>query len=223
MTVFFAIAAIIGGTVLACQMIMSLVGIGHDTSGLDVGHSVGFDHGGFDQASVDHGGLGHDSSTDHAAVHPAHSNAQHDSSWFFGVVTFRTVIAAITFFGLVGLAGQSADLSTESTLVAATLSAVGAMFAVHSMMRGLHRLKSDGTARIERAVGQSGTVYLRIPAHKAGVGKVLVNVQNRTMEYQAMTNADELPTGAPVVVVHVLGPETVEVALAVTNERNPHA
>jgi hypothetical protein len=91
------------------------------------------------------------------------------------------------------------------------------------MMRGLHRLKSDGTARIERAVGQNGTVYLRIPAHKAGVGKVLVNVQNRTMEYQAMTNADELLTGAPVVVVHVLGPETVEVAPAVTNERNIHA
>ena len=90
------------------------------------------------------------------------------ASWFFGVVTFRTVIAAITFFGLVGLAGQSADLSTESTLVVATLSAVGAMFAVHSMMRGLHRLKSDGTARIERAVGQSGTVYLRIPGPQCG-------------------------------------------------------
>jgi peroxiredoxin family protein len=222
MTVFFAIAAIIGGTVLACQMIMSLAGIGHDTSGLDVGHSVGFDHGGFDQGSVDHGGLSHDSSADHPALHHPQSNAQHDSSWFFGVVTFRTVIAAITFFGLVGLAGQSADLSIESTLVVATLSAAGAMIAVHSMMRGLHRLKSDGTARIERAVGQSGTVYLRIPARKAGVGKVLVNVQNRTMEYQAMTNADELLTGAPVVVVHVLGPETVEVAPAITNERNTH-
>lgn len=223
MTIFFAIAAIIGGTVLACQMIMSLLGIGHDTSGLDVGHSVGFDHGGFDHGGADHGGLSHDSSADHTPAHQSHSNSQQDSSWFFGVVTFRTVVAALTFFGLVGLAGQSADLSTESTLIVATLSAGGAMFAVHSMMRGLHRLKSDGTARIERSVGQNGTVYLRIPAHKAGVGKVLVNVQNRTMEYQAMTNADELPLGAPVVVVHVLGPETVEVALANTPERNTHA
>jgi hypothetical protein len=73
--------------------------------------------------------------------------------------------------------------------------------------------------RIERAVGRPGTVYLRIPAHKSGAGKIHVNVQNRTMEYEAMTTHELLPVGAKVVVVNVLGPDTVEVELVPEPER----
>jgi hypothetical protein len=37
----FLIAAIVGGTVLVCQFILTLIGIGHD--GGDVGHDMGGD------------------------------------------------------------------------------------------------------------------------------------------------------------------------------------
>ncbi len=81
-------------------------------------------------------------------------------------------------------------------------------------MRTLHQLKSDGTVRIQRAVGQNGTVYLSIPGQRSGAGKVTLCLQNRTVECQAVTPYQPLPTGSKVVVTAVVGPDTVEVAPA---------
>jgi hypothetical protein len=89
-------------------------------------------------------------------------------------------------------------------------------------MKALYRLRADGTVRIERAVGRTGTVYLSVPGNKAGLGKVLLNVQNRTVEYQALTPHQTLPAGSPVVVLAVVNADTVEVALATTSERTSH-
>lgn len=192
MNILFSICAVIGGTVLVCQFIMSMIGLGgHGDGGFDSPEHLDFDHGG----------------------HAPHDANQHDSSWFFGMVTFRTVVAALTFFGLTGLAGEAGELPTAQTLGLAILAGAAAMFGVHWIMKTLHGLKADGTVRINRAIGLAGTVYLRVPAHKSGVGKIQINVQNRTMEYEAMTSHEELPIGARVVVVNVIGPDTVEVAL----------
>jgi hypothetical protein len=82
-------------------------------------------------------------------------------------------------------------------------------------MQSLAKLHSDGTVRIERALGAPATVYLTIPGQKSGAGKVQVKVQNRLVEYQAITSQQqELSTGANVVVVAVVNPGTVEVAQA---------
>ena len=75
----------------------------------------------------------------------------------------------------------------------------------------LYTLRADGTVRIQRAIGQHGNVYLRIPANRSGSGKIQFNLQNRTMEYLAVTAGQELPTGAKVVVVGVVNPTTLEV------------
>jgi hypothetical protein len=76
------------------------------------------------------------------------------------------------------------------------------------MMQALYRLKADGTVRIDRAIGRTGTVYLTVPANRSGLGKVLLNLQNRTVEYQAMTPHQALPTGTPVVVQAVINSDT---------------
>jgi hypothetical protein len=83
----------------------------------------------------------------------------------------------------------------------------------------MHKLNVDGTVRIERSVGCRGNVYLKVPGTRAGRGKVHVNVLNSTQEYQAVTASAELPTGSPIVVVGVVGPDTVEVASV--HERQP--
>ena len=85
------------------------------------------------------------------------------------------------------------------------------MAAVYWMMRGLQELRADGTVRVQHAVGQHGNVYLRVPANRSGSGKIQFNLQNRTMEYLAITAGPELPTGTKVVVVGVVNPTTLEV------------
>ena len=63
-------------------------------------------------------------------------------------------------------------------------------------------------------MGKTGTVYLTIPGNRAGAGKVQLNLQNRTVEYQAVTSQEALPNGAKIVVTSVVSRDTVEVALA---------
>jgi membrane protein implicated in regulation of membrane protease activity len=196
----FLICAIVGGTLIVCQFLLTLFGMG----------------GGHD---ADHGG-GHD--VGHHGVDHAHGHGDHGSSWFFGMLTLRTVSAFAAFFGLTGMAARQAGLNDLQTLALAIGAGVAAFLIVAWVMRLLHKLNVDGTVRIERAVGCRGSVYLSIPAAKAGLGKVHVNVLSRTMEYQALTSQQDLPIGMPIIVVGVVGPDTVEVAAATESEKNVH-
>lgn len=197
-TIYLA-CALVGGTLLLCQFLLGLLGFGHDHD-TDTGGDHDF-----------HDTSGHDGHGDHGD-HGDHDGHQ---SWFVGVLSFRSLTAAVTFFGLVGLT-SAANLGHEPEVTAglALAGAAAALFGVAYLMRTLHRLKSDGTVRIERAVGENGTVYLTVPGQKAGAGKVTLRLQNRTVEYQAVTPHESLPTGSKVVVTAVLSPDTVEVAPA---------
>jgi hypothetical protein len=203
----FLVCAILGATLLACQFLMSLLGLGGD-HGEAGGHDVHLDHGG-------HGDGAHDSAHGHG-----HAAA---SAWLFSILTFRSVVSGVTFFGLVGMATTAAGWNQSASAAAAGGAALIAMVAVAAMMRGIVRLQDEGTVRIENAVGQTGTVYLTVPGNKSGVGKVTLEIQNRSAEYQAVTFQDSLPTGAKVVVVDVVGPETLEVIAAPQYGRMAHA
>jgi hypothetical protein len=211
MEYFYGVCAVIGGTVLLFQFVTTLLGLSHDTDGaggIDFEHLPGDVHGG----DIHHGAAG-----DHADQHA------HSSTWFFGIITYRTVVAAVTFFGLGGLAANSTRLGPEAGFVVALLAGAGAMYGVYHLMRLLVRLRADGTVRMDRAVGKTGTVYLRVPAGRTGHGKVTLNLQNRTVEYRAVTGHDALPTGATVVVTAIVGPDTVEVVAAHNPEGVLHA
>ncbi len=140
---------------------------------------------------------------------------QHSSTWLFGVISFRTLVAAATFFGLAGMASHAASLSLVNQLLIALACGVGAMYLVHWLMSLMYRLSEDNTVRINRAVGREGMVYLPVPAGKTGPGKVQLRLQGRMMEYEAVTSApSNLPTGARVVVVGVVAGNLLEVAPA---------
>jgi hypothetical protein len=191
----YLICAILGGTVMIIQFVLTLFGMGehHDVGG----HDASFD-------------VHHDVATDH---HGGDHDAGHGGSWFVGMLTLRAITAALAFFGLAGLGASQSQIEEPLRFVVALAAGGAALFGVAWIMRGLSRLRAEGTVRINRAVGATGTVYLSIPAARAGAGKVTVKVQNRSMEYLAVTAQDqELPTGAKVVVVSVAGPGTLEVA-----------
>jgi len=200
MTGVFLVCAAVGGTVLFFQLLLTLVGLGGEALDIDLPDNVDVDI----DADVDF---------------DADSVSDHGSSSVFGVLSFRTLVAALTFFGLGGLAADSALDDARWVLAVAVACGLGALYGVYWLMQTLYRLKAEGTVRIRRAVGKHATVYLRIPGHDSGTGKIQINLQNRTMEYLAMTAGDELPTGAKVVVVDVLTPNTVAVEPILETER----
>lgn len=191
---FFWICAVVGGTVLICQFVLTLVGLGgNETDFADIPDDL--------PADVGHAGGAHGSD---GSGHDAHG--QHDTSWLFAMISFRTLVAASTFFGLTGLAARAAGQSVPLQLVLAVAAGVGAMYGVHWIIRTMGRLAEDGTLRIRQAIGQEGTVYIPIPAAKANAGKVQLKVQNRLVEFEAVTSAGErLATGTKVRVVGVTG------------------
>lgn len=186
----YLICAVVGGTIIVCQFALTLIGMGG-------GDLLG--EGQFSNA-------GHDGGDVHHEV--GHGN---NSTWFVGVLTFRTISAALAFFGLTGLIAQRSAVAPSLSLVFAVCAGACALLLVSWIMKALARLNIDGTVRIEQARGCSGTVYLPIPGGNSSAGKVQINVLNCTMEYKAISPT-QLPTGTPVVVVSVIGPDTVEVA-----------
>jgi hypothetical protein len=198
----YLLCAVVGGTLIVCQFVVTLLGLG---GGHDVG---GHDAGGHD--------FGHDAAGHHEVGHGS------EPSWFFSLLTFRTLSAAVAFFGLAGLAATRKEMEDLPTLGLALGAGAIALVVVGWLMRVLIKLNVDGTVRIERAVGSRGTVYLPVPASKAGVGKVHVSLLNRLMEYKAITSQEQLPTGTKVVVVGIVSPDTVEVAPASESERTVH-
>ena len=182
--IVYGICAAVAGTILACQLLLSLLGIGGE-------HEVGDD-------------LAHAAPADGHGVH-------HDGNAFLDVLSFRTVVAALAFFGLAGLGGERSGWSAPTTLVVALAAGAIALYAVYWLGAGLSRLQADATARPSGAIGCSGSVYLRVPAGRSGVGKVQISQQGRTIEYQAVTGGAELPVGRSVVVVALVGADTLEV------------
>ena len=233
MTAIFIFCAAVGGTIMVCQLVLSLVGLAGDSTDTDVGHDFGGDlhgdTGGDFQGGDLHADTGAEMTADDVAgadAHVEHAAPGHGSSSLFAVISFRTVVAAAAFFGLAGLAadaglrGDGAEAPMLPVLAVAVVAGLAAMYGVFWMMQLLYRLKSEGTVRVEHAMGLHATVYLRIPAERSGVGKIQLNLQNRTMEYAAMTAGPELPTGATVVVVDLVAPDTLEVRGVPEPERN---
>jgi len=168
----FFFCAVTGGTFLICQFILLIIGIGaHDLLGGDNAEA--------EIASPDHAGgagdYGHQ-----------HSSTLH-GGWLLAMFSIRTLSAAITFFGLAGMAAGAGGLPPIQQFIIALITGWLALVCVYKLVVFVRRLGRDETVRIESVIGQSATVYLPIPAAGSGVGKVFVKAQNRQMEYPAST------------------------------------
>jgi hypothetical protein len=140
-----------------------------------------------------------------------HHGAYSQTSDGLHLLSVRALSAGLGFFGIGGMAGLATGWGLLAAIPLGAALGFGAMIATALMTRWMLSLEDDGSVSIDGAVGSTGTVYLAIPGERKGAGKVLLTLQNRTVEYQAVTSQGALPTGASVLVVDVVGPDTVDV------------
>lgn len=157
----FLFSALIGGTFLACQFVMTLLGLSDGDHDLDADVHLG-----------DHSDMGADA---------------HHSSWLFGILSFRTLVAAFTFFGMSGMFMIRVGAEVRDQLLVATVCGLGALFGVHALMRSFYRLNQSGTMRLGNAAGKLGVVNVSIPPGRTGVGKIQLEIQGRLEELAAVT------------------------------------
>ncbi len=125
------------------------------------------------------------------------------------LLNLRVASAGVAFWGIGGLAATRLGLPAVFALTIATAAASLAAVGVALAMRGMRRLDGDQTLRLHNAVGLSADVYLGIPGHRSGTGKVHMTVQSRVVEFDAMTSEDGIATGTRVLVVDTIAPATV--------------
>lgn len=210
----FLLTAVVGGTVMVIQFLMTMLGMGDDGADFadgDIGADVGFDAGDIDVGDMDIDG------DHHTPIHQAaDADVDHpDSSLLFQVISFRTVVAALTFFGLGGAWSSASGHSASLQLLVACAAGFTAMYAMYRLMKAIYSFQSSGNVDIRNAVGLVGKIYIPVPPEGTGKGKVHLTLQGRTLEYEAISGeADTLPTGENVVVDDILGNDIVKVVRA---------
>lgn len=127
-----------------------------------------------------------------------------DADLSFKALTFQGISAFTMMFGLIGLAIMRADHNASLALLGGAAAGTFSMYCVAKLFQGIGMLESEGTMKIDRAIGARGTVYLRIPA--TGTGQVQVTFQGSERTLDAISNGElEIATGTYISVVDTMG------------------
>ena len=104
--------------------------------------------------------------------------------------------------GWAGVVFVDLGLAPIPAVLLAILCGVAALFGIAYLMKAVLKLQSNGNIQIGGAVGKTGEVYIPIPAKGQGRGKINLTLQDRFIEVDAITRAEEpLKTGETVRVV----------------------
>jgi hypothetical protein len=217
MDTLFLVCALIGGSILAFQFLVSLLGFGGDDGGMGHVHGMDLSGGDVHDFSGLHGDVtgdmhGHDFSGHDATGAAAH--ADHGGlNWFYEMISIRTLSAGLTFFGLTGKTMLAFNHPPWAAFGWAILAGLAALYIVYWLFKQVYRLQHAGNEDVRKAVGLPATVYVPISGKRGGTGKVTFRLQNRLVEYQAVTDDEErLGTGEEVMIVGIISADTVRVA-----------
>jgi len=171
----YTICAIAGGTVLVLRMLLMLVGLDHGDAAGDA--SLDLNQDGMADAPDGHGGA-------------------------FNFFSLQSVAGFFTMFGLVGLGLLRINASDVLSLLGGLAAGSITAWATGMIFLSMRRLQSEGTLKIQNAIGQTGTVYLTIPPKGTGVVTVTVQGTSRTMD-AVSENSQTISTGSVVQVVGI--------------------
>ena len=121
----------------------------------------------------------------------------------FQLFSLRNLINFMIGFGWSGVS-LFPHISNRILLVAvATAIGLSFVFLFFYIIKTLLKLGENNSFRIEESIGKLAQVYLKIPANKSGRGKVQLSIRGSYREMDAMTEGEELATGAQVKITRV--------------------
>lgn len=203
--------AIPASLILVIQTVIMLLGLGHGGEGFNPSDTSGFDTpDSFDvDTSVD---LPSDGSFDTDSDLSNHDINNPADLADFRLLSVQSVIAFLTIFGWSGITAISNGMADWAALLLAAVLGFGAMFIVAKVIQWSSKLAQNGTFNVKNLLGESGTVYIPIPEKGKGMGKINISCGERFMEYDAITEEQEmLKTGEQVTVVDIIGGSTLVV------------
>lgn len=121
----------------------------------------------------------------------------------FQLFSLRNLINFLLGFSWTGISFYT-TVANKTFLVVLSL-AVGVLFVFmfFYVIKQVQKLAENNSFSIQNTLGKSAEVYLSIPAHKQGKGKIMISVNGAFHELEAMTENDSIATGAVVKVVRI--------------------
>jgi hypothetical protein len=179
--VIYWASTIIGGTLFLLRLGMMLIGGGMSDDG-------------FDSALGDGSA---DVSGDHA-----------DADASFKLLSLQGLTSFFMMFGLVGLALLRANLHVLITIIGGMIAGLVTVAVTGLIFTQMKRLQTEGTIKIQNAIGSDGTVYLTIPRN--GTGQVQIIAQGSLKIFDAVSsNKNQIATGEKVRVTGVSSGNTL--------------
>lgn len=125
--------------------------------------------------------------------------------------TIKNFIGFLVGFGWAGVCFYNSITSSILLILVAVIVGllfVGVFVVIYKQTK---KLEHNGAFQIDEVKGTTVSVYLRIPAQGSGKGKVQVSQNGSVHELDALTDGEEIPSGAKVKVVEIVDNETVKV------------
>lgn len=121
----------------------------------------------------------------------------------FQLFSFRNLIHFLLGFSWTGISFYS-TISNSPLLIALAL-IVGILFVYvfFVIIKQIQKLAEDNSFKISNTLDKTADVYLTIPEHKKGKGKIMISVNGAFHELDAMTEGERIQTGSVVKVVSI--------------------
>jgi hypothetical protein len=129
----------------------------------------------------------------------------------FQLFSFRNLIHFLLGFGWSGIAFGPGISSPFLLLLITTGSGIAFVGVFFLIIRQLMRLSEDNSFRIHETLNHQATVYIPIPPHKSGSGKIQISIRGSIHEISALTAGEKLESGALVRVIKISADNMVEV------------
>lgn len=121
----------------------------------------------------------------------------------FQLFSLRNLINFLLGFSWAGISFFHSIASLPLLLLAAALTGTAFVLLFFVIIKQLQKLAEDNSFHINQTLNKTAEVYLPIPAHKSGIGKVLVSVKGSIRELSAITEGERLIQGLPVRIIKI--------------------
>lgn len=165
--------------VFIVQMVLTFIGIGDVDSG-----DASFDIGDGNGDTMDTGGA-------------------------LQLFSMRNIVNFLLGIGWGGVCLSSSIHNSFLLALAALLTGCVFVGAFVLLYKQLMKLEHNGSFDINECVGQVADVYLRIPANREGEGKIQFSFHGSVQELPAITNGEQIASGAKVRILEVIGGHTL--------------
>lgn len=121
----------------------------------------------------------------------------------FQLFSFRNLINFLLGFSWGGISFYSLIENKTVLIALAVVIGLAFIYLFFFIIKQIQRLAEDNTFKFEKVLNKKAEVYITIPEHKSGKGKVLVSLNGSVRELDAYSETERIPTGTAVKIIRI--------------------